>query len=154
DYTNSRSMSHVSTLTFFGKNADIDITDSFRVICMGHALEEHAMANENDYLKQYVKQRPDNQMAWYLLGKQYEAENKLGKAKYCFLQSGEVYEAFEKKALEVDDPQVEKEAMGFQRSTVNWRMKWWTRFGFVFFLLLAAVVFAPQPKEEGQELSQ
>ncbi|MFC4778589.1 L,D-transpeptidase [Paenibacillus sp. GCM10023252] len=53
--------------------------------------------HENLYLKQYVKRHPDNQMAWYLLGKQYVALNKEAKANYCFLQAGEVYEAFEQK---------------------------------------------------------
>lgn len=47
------------------------------------------------YLKQFVKQHPDNQMGWYLLGKQYLLAGKEGKANYCFLQAGEVYDAFE-----------------------------------------------------------
>ncbi|WP_235782081.1 L,D-transpeptidase [Paenibacillus senegalensis] len=38
-------------------------------------------------------------MAWYLLGKEYERLGKAGKALYCYQQSQEVYEAFEKKSL-------------------------------------------------------
>ncbi|XEC96503.1 L,D-transpeptidase [Paenibacillus tarimensis] len=52
---------------------------------------------ETVHLKQYVKQHPDNKMAWYLLGKEYAMQGKEAKANYCFLQSGEVYEAFERK---------------------------------------------------------
>lgn len=47
------------------------------------------------YLKQFVKQHPGNQMGWYLLGKQYLLAGKEGKANYCFLQAGGVYDAFE-----------------------------------------------------------
>lgn len=53
------------------------------------------------YLKTYVKEHPDNKMGWYLLGKEYAARNKPGKAKYCFAQAGEVYEAFEKSKVEL-----------------------------------------------------
>lgn len=49
------------------------------------------------YLKSFVKQHPDNRMAWYLLGKQYEEQGKEAKANYCYLQAGEIYEAFERK---------------------------------------------------------
>ena len=49
------------------------------------------------YLKRYVQQHPDNRMAWYLLGKQYILEDKEAKANYCFLQSGSIYEAYERK---------------------------------------------------------
>ncbi|WP_165279949.1 L,D-transpeptidase [Paenibacillus protaetiae] len=49
------------------------------------------------YLKSFVKRHPGNRMAWYLLGKQYEEQGKLSKANYCYLEAGEVYEAFERK---------------------------------------------------------
>jgi lipoprotein-anchoring transpeptidase ErfK/SrfK len=57
-------------------------------------LEER---EDNHYLKQYVKHHPDNQMAWYLLGKNYMQQGKEAKANYCFLQAGDVYEAYERK---------------------------------------------------------
>ncbi|WP_314588784.1 L,D-transpeptidase [Paenibacillus terrigena] len=47
------------------------------------------------FLKRYVESHPDNRMAWYLLGKEYEATGQIGKANYCFNQAGDVYEAFE-----------------------------------------------------------
>ncbi|WP_052350457.1 L,D-transpeptidase [Paenibacillus gorillae] len=49
------------------------------------------------YMKQYVSQHPDNKMAWYLLGKQYMLRGMDAKANYCFLQSGEIYDAYERK---------------------------------------------------------
>ncbi|REE84378.1 L,D-transpeptidase-like protein [Paenibacillus taihuensis] len=56
-------------------------------------LEEDHMS----YLKRYVQNHPKNRMAWYLLGKQYLLEDKEGKANYCFLQSGSIYDAYERK---------------------------------------------------------
>ena len=53
--------------------------------------------DDMSYLKRYVQSHPDNRMAWYLLGKQYILENKEGKANYCFLQAGSIYEAYERK---------------------------------------------------------
>jgi len=61
---------------------------------------EDKMNRQDDnmgYLKQYVQQHSDNQMAWYLLGKQYMIEGKEAKANYCFLQAGSIYEAYERK---------------------------------------------------------
>lgn len=56
------------------------------------------------YLKRYVKEHPDHKMAWYLLGREYAAKGEAGKAAYCFAQSGEIYEAFEKQKIVVDGP--------------------------------------------------
>ncbi|GGD55198.1 L,D-transpeptidase [Paenibacillus nasutitermitis] len=53
--------------------------------------------DDMSYLKRYVQNHPDNRMAWYLLGKQYVNEDKQAKANYCFLKSGSIYEAFERK---------------------------------------------------------
>ena len=53
--------------------------------------------DDMSYLKRYVQSHPDNRMAWYLLGKQYILEDKEGKANYCFLQAGSIYEAYERK---------------------------------------------------------
>ncbi|MBP3961327.1 L,D-transpeptidase [Paenibacillus lignilyticus] len=63
--------------------------------------------NDKSYLKRYVQNHPTNRMAWYLLGKQYMEEGKEAKANYCFLQSGSVYEAYERKQHELaQDPSV------------------------------------------------
>ncbi|WP_169082032.1 L,D-transpeptidase [Paenibacillus sp. PL91] len=59
------------------------------------------------YLKQFVKQHPDNKMGWYLLGKQYLLAGKEGKANYCFLQAGEVYDAFEDESHPLSENQLQ-----------------------------------------------
>ncbi|NMO95362.1 L,D-transpeptidase family protein [Paenibacillus lemnae] len=51
--------------------------------------------SESMHLKRYVESHPDNKMAWYLLGKDYERQGEQGKANYCFNRAEEVYEAFE-----------------------------------------------------------
>ncbi|WP_414858837.1 L,D-transpeptidase [Paenibacillus sp. Soil787] len=43
-------------------------------------------------------------MAWYLLGREYAAQGKEGKAAYCFAQSGEIYEAFERQKITIEGP--------------------------------------------------
>lgn len=48
-------------------------------------------------MKDYLLKHENNQMAWYLLGKQYLARGQEAKANYCFAQAGPVYEAFESK---------------------------------------------------------
>lgn len=62
-------------------------------------FEHNPLDNDMVYLKQFVKEHPDNKLSWYLLGKEYALRDKHGKARYCFAQAGEVYEAFEKKKV-------------------------------------------------------
>jgi lipoprotein-anchoring transpeptidase ErfK/SrfK len=64
-------------------------------------FEHNPLDDDMVYLKQFVKEHPDNKMGWYLLGKEYAVRDKQGKAKYCFAQAGEVYEAFEKKKIKL-----------------------------------------------------
>lgn len=52
------------------------------------------------YLKKYVEDHPKNKMSWYLLGKEYEASGQVGKAHYCYMRAGEVYEAFESTSIQ------------------------------------------------------
>ncbi|PYI56469.1 L,D-transpeptidase family protein [Paenibacillus flagellatus] len=56
-------------------------------------MDSHS--DDPGYLKNYIKEHPNNKMAWYLLGRQYAAKGETGKANYCFAQAGEVYRAFE-----------------------------------------------------------
>ena len=97
--------------------------------------------DETAYLKQYVKQHPDNRMAWYLLGKEYMLQGKEAKANYCFLQSGDVYEAFElkKHPLTAATPKQAIEQWNRRRS-VRGMVK---RVAPLAVLLLALTVFAP-----------
>lgn len=56
----------------------------------------------SQHLKAYVQMHPDNKMAWYLLGKEYDKNGQQGKANYCYNQAGEVYEAFERSKVPAD----------------------------------------------------
>ncbi|MDF2937129.1 MAG: ErfK/YbiS/YcfS/YnhG family protein [Paenibacillaceae bacterium] len=62
-------------------------------------FEHNPLDDDMVYLKQFVKEHPENKLSWYLLGKEYALRGKQGKARYCFAQAGEVYEAFEKKKV-------------------------------------------------------
>ncbi|MDQ0874128.1 lipoprotein-anchoring transpeptidase ErfK/SrfK [Paenibacillus sp. V4I3] len=63
---------------------------------------QHNPIEDPLYLKKYVKEHPDHKMAWYLLGREYAAQGKEGKAAYCFAQSGEIYEAFEHQKITIE----------------------------------------------------
>ncbi|MDR6548935.1 L,D-transpeptidase [Paenibacillus qinlingensis] len=65
---------------------------------------QHNPIEDPLYLKKYVKEHPDHKMAWYLLGREYTAQGKAGKAAYCFAQAGEIYEAFEQQKIVLDGP--------------------------------------------------
>ncbi|NEZ42714.1 L,D-transpeptidase [Paenibacillus alvei] len=58
---------------------------------------KHPLGSKKDqaYIKEYIESHPDNRMAWYLLGKQYERNGEQGKANYCFKEAGDIYHAFE-----------------------------------------------------------
>ncbi|OPA81141.1 hypothetical protein BVG16_02060 [Paenibacillus selenitireducens] len=97
------------------------------------------------FLKRYVESHPDNRMAWYLLGKEYEATEQIGKANYCFNQAGDVYEAFEhtqipaKWMLEA----VERERALIQRQREKTIRRRWIGLAFLF-LLLSGISGAPE----------
>ncbi|WP_052339703.1 L,D-transpeptidase [Gorillibacterium massiliense] len=57
------------------------------------------MKNDPQYLKDFVKQHPENKMGWYLLGRQYEEQGNKGKALQCYKKAGEIFEAYEEKEL-------------------------------------------------------
>ncbi|BFT70558.1 L,D-transpeptidase family protein [Paenibacillus sp. P36] len=65
---------------------------------------QHNPIEDPLYLKKYVKEHPDHKMAWYLLGREYAAQGKEGKAAYCFAQAGEIYEAFERQKIIIEGP--------------------------------------------------
>ncbi|CAI6048432.1 L,D-transpeptidase [Cohnella sp. JJ-181] len=91
-------------------------------------------------MKDYLLKHENNQMAWYLLGKQYLSRGQEAKANYCFAQAGAVYEAFESKKspqLAAGEPS-EKAAM---KGPVRRRRAGWLA-GAVAVSLLALGVFA------------
>ncbi|MBD8498691.1 L,D-transpeptidase family protein [Paenibacillus arenosi] len=74
---------------------------------MSNRLDEWTEKDEA-YMKKYVQSHPDNRMAWYLLGKQYEKEGQLRKASYCYNQAGDIYKAFENEPLPIERFQEEQ----------------------------------------------
>ncbi|MCM3747155.1 L,D-transpeptidase [Paenibacillus pasadenensis] len=58
-------------------------------------LTEAALERRLGELKKYVSNHPHNKMAWFLLGKTYARLGKEGKANYCYIRSGPIYEAYE-----------------------------------------------------------
>lgn len=98
---------------------DIFADNNRRVVYRGLEAAELKSKHQNDqlerffqhnpiedplYLKKYVKEHPDHKMGWYLLGKEYTAQGKTGKAAYCFAQAGEIYEAFEQQKIVLEGP--------------------------------------------------
>lgn len=92
---------------------------------------QHNPVEDPLYLKKYVKEHPDHKMGWYLLGKEYTAQGKTGKAAYCFAQAGEIYEAFEQQKIVIEGPLpvaktapiMEKNANHTKRSTRDRRLR-------------------------------
>lgn len=88
------------------------------------------------YLKKYVENHPNNKMAWYLLGKEYEQSGQEGKAHYCYIQAGSVYEAFESSKIPEDL------WMGYEADILHesrrqeQRSRWARKIGLALLLLL------------------
>jgi len=95
---------------------------------------------EQLHLKQYVKHHPENQMAWYLLGKEYMRLGKDAKANYCFIQAGEVYEAFEKRQHPIVQKQQEAIELWMQGRKRKALLR---RSAALLVLLLGLTVLAP-----------
>ncbi|MUT66607.1 L,D-transpeptidase [Paenibacillus sp. NEAU-GSW1] len=103
------------------------------------------------YLKQYVNQHPDNKMAWYLLGKQYLIMGKDAKANYCFLQSGEVYDAYERKK----HPLVEQPKQLLKHwNKAQRRKKLALRAVSIAAFLLLFLLLVPAPNDDGSTMSE
>ncbi|GAB6926396.1 hypothetical protein JCM10914A_03790 [Paenibacillus sp. JCM 10914] len=103
--------------------------------------------NHSLHLKRYVETHPDNKMAWYLLGKEYERAGEQGKANYCYNRAEEVYEAFERsqvpsdiwKSYEMRLLQMEKE-----RERKRLRKRW-----LLAALIMLLLVFIPPVQAPG-----
>lgn len=94
------------------------------------------------YLKKYVREHPDNKMAWYLLGRDYEAQGKKGKALYCYAQAGEIYEAYENQTITLTPEDVEPLHQWRAHSSRRNRLRW-LRMALLTMALFAAIVAAP-----------
>ncbi|OXM84108.1 L,D-transpeptidase family protein [Paenibacillus rigui] len=105
-------------------------------------LFQHHLLNDPMYLKTYVRQHPGNKMAWYLLGREYDAQGKRGKALYCYKQAGEIYEAFEEKTITFS-PESEESLQQWQRRGKKKRLLSRLRSGVAAMLGAAAILLFP-----------
>lgn len=103
--------------------------------------------NNSSYLKKYVRNHPDNKMAWYLLGKEYEASGQEGKAHYCYIQAGSVYEAFEASKVPADLWQEYQESLLQESKRKEKNKRRWRRAILALMFLLLAMV--PQVQAPG-----
>lgn len=120
-------------------------------------FEQNPPDDDLVYLKNYVKEHPDNKMGWYLLGREYAAREKHGKAQYCFAQAGEVYEAFEKRVINPEVPGVQAGRLpALQARTEGGRRQWPSRAAriaaaFLMVLLLGSLLPAGEDKPEDKQ---
>ncbi|ANS73852.1 hypothetical protein AWM70_04090 [Paenibacillus yonginensis] len=98
--------------------------------------------NNSAYLKDYVRMHPDNRMAWYLLGKEYEQNGQEGKANYCYIQAGDIYEAFESsKTPDEVWKEYAAELLEASKRKEKIRMRW--RKGLAAAMLLLLILLSP-----------
>lgn len=93
--------------------------------------------------KDYLLKHEDSRMAWYLLGKQYAAKGQDAKARYCFSQAGEIYEAFE------NEPAPTVSELPSEKPNHARKYRWLIAAGAAVlllsgFLIYAGVVLAPE----------
>ncbi|NHN31232.1 L,D-transpeptidase [Paenibacillus sp. S3N08] len=103
-------------------------------------------------LKKYVREHPSNKMAWYLLGREYDGQGKKGKALYCFAQSGEIYEAFEKKTINVSMESLQTLEQWDQRGR---RRHWLNRLRLMaaLILIIAGIAYLPGTLREAEHIA-
>lgn len=105
------------------------------------------------YLKQFVKQHPDNKMGWYLLGKHYLQAGKESKANYCFIQAGDIYEAFEQETHPLAEQQLQ-ELKDWNQQQKKKRLIWKIALAALPLLLIALLLpFNPFWHSEPQDTS-
>ncbi|GGN91268.1 L,D-transpeptidase [Saccharibacillus kuerlensis] len=106
------------------------------------------------HLKQYVREHPDNKMAWYLLGKEYEADGQEGKANYCFNKAQGVYEAYEHAHVPEDilaEYETKLHEAAIKRQQLAKRRRNWLLLAVL--LLLAGFRYAEAPGIEASRVS-
>ncbi|WP_018750496.1 L,D-transpeptidase [Paenibacillus sanguinis] len=106
---------------------------------------------DSAYLKKYVEDHPNNKMAWYLLGKEYEASGQEGKAHYCYIQAGNIYEAFEASKM----PSPEEVLPGYEAGLAKEKHRRQKRSGFLrklgLALLLLLLIQIPSAHAPGEQ---
>lgn len=106
------------------------------------------MKNSN-YLKKYVENHPKNKMSWYLLGKEYEASGQVGKAHYCYMKAGEVYEAFESTSIQSEVLDDYKEGLVEQTKRKETQSKLARKIGLL--LLFILLLWMPSAHAPGND---
>ena len=107
------------------------------------------MKNSN-YLKKYVEAHPKNKMSWYLLGKEYEASGQVGKAHYCYMKAGEVYEAFESTSIRSEELDDYKEELVEQTKRKETQNKLARKIGLI--LLFVLLLWMPSAHAPGSDI--
>lgn len=107
------------------------------------------MKNSN-YLKKYVENHPKNKMSWYLLGKEYEASGQIGKAHYCYMKAGEVYEAFESTSIRSEVLDDYKEGLVEQTKRKESQSKLIRKIGLI--LLFVLLLWMPSAHAPGSDI--
>lgn len=107
------------------------------------------MKNSN-YLKKYVEDHPKNKMSWYLLGKEYEASGQVGKAHYCYMKAGEVYEAFESTSIRSEVLDDYKEGLVEQTKRKESQNKLARKIGLI--LLFVLLLWMPSAHAPGSDI--
>jgi lipoprotein-anchoring transpeptidase ErfK/SrfK len=107
------------------------------------------MKNIN-YLKKYVEDHPKNKMSWYLLGKEYEASDQIGKAHYCYMKAGEVYEAFESTSIRSEVLDEYKEGLVEQTKRKESQSRLFRKISLI--LLFILLLWAPSAHAPGEDV--
>jgi lipoprotein-anchoring transpeptidase ErfK/SrfK len=101
-------------------------------------------------LKKYVREHPTNKMAWYLLGREYDAMGKKGKALYCYAQAGEIYEAFENQTINVSiESQQSLQQWERKRKNNRWMNK--IRAAVAVIMILVGIAYLPTVLPEAEQ---
>ncbi|WP_079908643.1 L,D-transpeptidase [Paenibacillus sp. 32352] len=117
-----------------------DHDEQLRQFFQHHPLENPA------YLKQYVREHPNNKMAWYLLGREYDAQGKRGKALYCYTQAGEIYEAFENQTIAVS-PESEQSLRQWEQQSRRKKLQRRLRWAALSVFMVLGVLLAPELRQ-------
>ncbi|TVY08323.1 L,D-transpeptidase [Paenibacillus cremeus] len=89
-------------------------------------------------------------MAWYLLGRDYEAQGKQGKALYCYAQAGEIYEAYENQKVTLPPEELEP-IQSWVEGKRRRRLPRYARAVAMLLLLIAGLLFSSASRPDAVE---
>lgn len=97
-----------------------------------------------------MEEHPKNKMSWYLLGKEYEASDQIGKAHYCYMRAGEVYEAFESTSIRSEILDEYKEGLVEQTKRKESQSKLVRKIALIFLFVL--LLWMPSAHAPGNDI--